>query len=276
MTRLPKEFYRKLESITKKSKHTSSAKQIFEELIQATFNSMLESIDFHSYKVSFNPRLRRELTAYENQPELLKELGELSFIWLNAIKKSAPFADVIGSVYDEHLGQQLGQFLTPPDLAEAVAAINLAGSKENIEADLKAGEPITVGDITGCGAGSLLLAWLRAFIAQHGEENLIAVAVEGQDIDASMVQLTALQLFFGATFHGMPLGGIGVRWGNALTEPDAPYGFTAVFSPEKLVQAHQALNTHRAAHKALEEGRKRLEEQAKALVALTLKVAPLY
>lgn len=276
MTKLHKEFYRKLESITKKAKHTSSAKKIFEDLIQATFNSLIDSSEFTPYKLNFDPRLRRELTAYKTQPELWNELGELSCIWLSAIKKSAPFTDVMGSVYDEHLGQQLGQFLTPPDLAEAVAAINVALSKDKIEADLKAGEPITMGDPNGCGAGSLLLAWLRAFIAQHGEENLMSVVVEGQDLDASMVQLTAIQLYCGAVFHGMALGGIGVRWGNALTEPDAPYGFTAVFSPEKLVQAHQALNTHRAAQQAMAEGRKHLEEQAKALVALTLKAALLY
>ena len=262
---LSKEFYRNIETIATKAKHTSSTKQVFQDVIQVAFNSIIGSQYFHPYKLEFHPSLFRELTEYKDQPELWDKLGQTVHLWLEAIKSSGPFSDVMGSAYDEHLGQQLGQFLTPPDLAQLTATITLAAAKESIEDDLKNGEPVVVGDITGCGAGSLLLAWLSAFTAQHGFRNLLAVAVEGQDLDRTMVQLTAVQIFFGATFHGMPLGGIRIRWGNALTEPDATVGFQAVFSPEKLLQAHAAV-----------EASKAFQRQVRALTALTLKVAPMH
>lgn len=71
----------------------------------------------------------------------------------------------------------------------------------------------------------------------------------------AMVQLTSVQVFYSAAIHGMPLGGLKVRWGNCLTEPDAPAGFTAVLSPEKLAPAYalqHAYQSQRAQIRAFE------------------------
>lgn len=237
MTTLPKEFYRTIQEVARKAKHTSSVKQVFNDLIQVMFNSLDKSQRVHPYNMDFDPRLVRELTEYKPQPELWGKLGELSFMWLKAIQDAPPFTDVMGSTYDEQLGEQLGQFLTPPDVAAGLAQLNMAFSKDRIDQTLAKGQPVFMGDDCGCGAGSLILAWLKAFSEQYEPYKLLSVGVEAQDLDMSMVQLTSVQVFYSAAIHGMPLGGLKVRWGNCLTEPDAPAGFTAVLNPEKLAPA---------------------------------------
>tara|TARA_Y100001972_G_scaffold124530_1_gene173902 strand:- start:978 stop:1757 length:780 start_codon:yes stop_codon:yes gene_type:complete len=246
MTTLPKDFYRTIQDIARKARHTSSVKQVFNDLIQVMFNSLDKSQRVHPYNMDFDPRLVRELREYKPQPELWGKLGELSLMWLKAIQDAPPFTDVMGSTYDEQLGEQLGQFLTPPDLADLMAHINLATSKDRIDETLAKGQPVFMGDDCGCGAGSLILAWLKAFSEQYEPYKLLSVGVEAQDLDMSMVQLTSVQVFCSAAIHGMPLGGLKVRWGNCLTEPDAPAGFTAVLSPEKLSPAYALQHGYQA------------------------------
>lgn len=158
MTTLPKEFYRTIQEVARKAKHTSSVKQVFNDLIQVMFNSLNKSQRVHPYNMDFDPRLVRELTEYKSQPELWAKLGELSLMWLKAIEAAAPFTDVMGSTYDEQLGECLGQFLTPPDLAACLAQLNLGQAGEQIDEAFSKGEPFYLGDITGCGAGSLTAA----------------------------------------------------------------------------------------------------------------------
>lgn len=263
MTTLPKEFYRTIQEVARRAKHTSSVKQVFQDLIQVMFNSLYKSQRVHPYNMDFDPRLVRELTEYKPQPELWAKLGELSLMWLKAIEAAPPFTDVMGSAYDEQLGEQLGQFLTPPDLAACLAQLNLGQAGEQIDEAFSKGEPFYLGDITGCGAGSLILAWLKAFSEQYEPYKLLSVAVEGQDLDMSMVQLTSVQVFYSAAIHGMPLGGLKVRYGNCLTEPDAPAGFTAVLNPEKLAPTH-----------ALQHAYQAQREQFRAFEKVMSKVAP--
>lgn len=262
MTTLPKEFYRTIQEVARKAKHTSSVKQVFQDLIQVMFNTIHATQRSFPYKFHFDPRMVRELKEYKTQPELWKKLAELSKMWLKAIQAAEPFEDVMGSAYDQQLGEQLGQFLTPPDIARLLAEVNLACSKDQIDSNLEKGEPVFVGDDCGCGAGSTLLAWLVGFHSSYGPHKLMSVAVDGQDLDQAMCQLTAVQLFWSAAIHGLPLGGIAVRLGNALTEPDAPAVFTAVFSPEKVHEAIERQKTYQA-----------LRQQAQAFDKLTRKVA---
>jgi hypothetical protein len=241
---LDKEFYRIIENVARKAKHTSSQQQVFKDVIQIGFNSVIQGMKYHPYQVQWHPSLFVEMAPYKVQPELFNELGKAVVLWFSAIKDSAPFTDILGSSYDEHLGHELGQFMTPPDLATQLAELNLSLSAKNFEADLWAGEVITVGDITGCGAGSLLLAWLKAFTERFGAPALKQVAVSAIDLDSTMVQLTAVQIFHSAAFHNLALGGLEVHWGNAITEPNPPLGFQVMHDLRLAPLAAATLKAH--------------------------------
>lgn len=101
MTTLPKEFYRTIQDVARKAKHTSSVKQVFQDLIQVMFNTIHATQRSFPYKFHFDPRMVRELKEYKTQPELWKKLAELSKMWLKAIQAAEPFEDVMGSAYDE-------------------------------------------------------------------------------------------------------------------------------------------------------------------------------
>lgn len=258
---LDKEFYRIIENVARKAKHTSSQQQVFKDVIQIGFNSVIQGMKYHPYQAQWHPSLFVEMAPYKNQPELFNALGRAVVLWFSAIKDSAPFTDVLGSSYDEHLGHELGQFMTPPDLAAQLAGLNLSLSAKNIEAHLWSGEVFTVGDITGCGAGSLLLAWLKAYNERFGEPALKQVAVGAIDLDPAMVQLTAVQIFHSAVFHNLALGGLEVHWGNAITEPNPPVGFQVIHDPRLAPLAAATLRAHhhrRGQQKAMEKLAKRL------------------
>lgn len=169
-------------------------------------------------------------------------VSETVQIWFEAIKASQPFEDVFGSAYDEHLGKTLGQFFTPPDVSYAIAGFNMAISRDTLAEQLKAGEGIVFGDTCGCGGGSLLLAQIRCFYEEFGAKALHMVCVHGQDLDESMVQLAATQLYFGAAFHHLQIGVVDIRHGNTLTDPQPPFGFLCVYDPQRT----QALSAWRS------------------------------
>ncbi|MGF6348161.1 N-6 DNA methylase [Variovorax sp. W2I14] len=256
---LDKEFYRIIENVARKAKHTSSKQQVFKDVIQIGFNSVIQGMKYHPYQAKWHPSLFVEMAPYKVQPELFNELGRAVVMWFSAIKDSAPFTDVLGSSYDEHLGHELGQFLTPPDLAALLA--QLIFTDDNLESKFKAGEAITVGDDMGCGAGSLLLAWLKASSERFGPAALERVFVVARDMDPSMVQLTAVQIFHSAVFHNVALGGLQVQWGNALLEPSSQAGYQAVFDPDMVEIAVATLRAHhhrRGQQKAMDAIGKRL------------------
>ena len=109
---LSKDFYRNIEKIASKAKHTSSKQQVFKDLIQMGFNSMLDPrvrVRMPPMHSGWGDALRVELTAYKPQPEAWNLLTETCQMWLQAIHDGEPFEDILGSSYDEHLGKELGQ-----------------------------------------------------------------------------------------------------------------------------------------------------------------------
>lgn len=234
---LNKDFYKNISKIAATAKHTSSPCQIFQDLIQMGFNSMLEArvrVRVPHFVFGWHDDLRRELSAYKTDPKSYELLTQTCLMWFKAIRDGEIFEDVLGSSYDEHLGTHLGQFFTPPDLGQLLAAMTVSLSSEGLQEKFKAGVGVVVSDPTGCGGGGLLLPQLKAIYDQFGPSAMKLVCAHGQDVDASMVQLAATQIYYSASMHRTPLGAISISWGNALTEPDAPIGFTCVYDPERI------------------------------------------
>ncbi|SDG94733.1 N-6 DNA Methylase [Paraburkholderia phenazinium] len=138
----------------------------------------------------------------------------LFMLYATAVRYSVPFTDVLGDLYTKLLakrgGDGLGQYFTPPDLADLAAA-------PGIDFAVRRGdEMLTIHEPT-CGAGGLLLALFRDRENQPGlrpEDRLI----QAQDLDPLCCAMTALQFCMNAFVHQRPIGELIVRCGNTLAK----------------------------------------------------------
>ncbi|WP_423197992.1 hypothetical protein DFLDMN_001630 [Cupriavidus sp. H19C3] len=157
---------------------------------------------------------------YQDEPKAHAIVCELVKDFITAIKESEPFTDVLGMLYDEHLGKVLGQFLTPPKVAYTLAAMNLHGDDFS--------EERSIADPTGCGAGSLLLGALRYINETKGKEAIGKVQMLAVDLDINMVRMTAVQIIMHSILHQIPLASLNVSHGNAITD------YTAINNNQKV------------------------------------------
>lgn len=162
-----------------------------------------------------------------NAPDRLKDLDTINAMvqaYLELLKASEPFEDVFAGILSEFqgkAGEGLGQFMTPPDLAKLVAALTTATGPHKdysaMRAIVASGEPIRIGDPTGCGTGGLLLAVLGQMHAE-APDLLEHVEVMGVDIDADMMRATTVQIVWNCFFHRAPVRKAEFYRANVLTE----------------------------------------------------------
>lgn len=124
-----------------------------------------------------------------------------------------------GSMYhSDFMAQELSNYKNDPEAtprAVAEGLNRLAGSIPELETK----EDILVGDFGGCGAGSLLLGWLRYAHELH-PTRLNQVHMFGVDLDPKMVRMTALQITMSCLVHDIPLGSLSLHCCNAITDYD--------------------------------------------------------
>lgn len=199
-----KNFSKLVEEICQVSNQCLTKKQVLDDLIQLSCNLLTEDAFFSkAFPCALFRQtevIRKEMSQYKKDPKAWALMSGLVLEYLRLIKESEPFEDVLGSLYDEHLGQVLGQFLTPRDVCDVVSAIALSGSKA--EAFSK---PFRIGDPTGCGAGSMLLSYLREVYKKHGKEAMRNVEILAVDLDPRMVRMTTAQIGLSAAIHRIPL-----------------------------------------------------------------------
>lgn len=206
-----------IQQIIQVSNRKNNPKQIIDDIIQLAFNCVFSgnfqySANLHA-QYWVDPNLLRELTEYKTDLEAWELLKEATMIFIALHKKSEPFTDIIGEMYDEYLGQVLGQFLTPSDLATALASITLAlGGNNQITSHT------VIGDTCGCGAGSLVLGSLRVIYQTQGKEALKHLEIVNMDLDPRMVQLSSIQIVLHCMFHGLEINSLNTHWGNTITE----------------------------------------------------------
>ena len=126
-----------------------------------------------------------------------------------------PFAtDLLSAIHSESLqsagSKKMAQHFTPPKLADLM--LKFLGQDT-----LKAGN--LVGDDTGCGAGGLLLAWMRNIYENRGDDPYPFEHKEvfANDMDPLCAAMTSLQIYANRVWNGQPFKCIEVLCTDAIS-----------------------------------------------------------
>lgn len=235
-------------------------KEVIEDLMQMQCNLLSEpafiEVAFPNTLYRFGPGFRQELSYYKHDPKAWDELQKLSLMFMQAIAEAEPFTDHMTKIYDmEVKGDRLGQFLTPPDLADMLAHLTLSIAPPITR-------PHTIGDDTGCGAGSLVLGLIKTVLKTQGKGAVSMLDVIANDLDAHMAKICTVQVVLNSCIHRIPLRSVRVMNGNILTEYDEMNeGKHMLYqwhpnTPDRLYQAaHKATGSAEALMAVMEQER---------------------
>lgn len=154
------------------------------------------------------------------------------------------FSDVLMSVIEEMYladkkGEGLGQYLTPPDLAQLIALL-IATDLDNDGGRTK---PYRFYEMC-CGVGSLILP-IASNEAAKGRHRTRLINLEMNDLDPLMCSAAALQFVANSVIHEQDLHQLRVTCSNALTETE-PHSKSVVVikTPEKLFERVRLAHTN--------------------------------
>lgn len=213
-----KGFAKKLEKLSYDSSLGLTPKSIIDDIVTFCLHSIRESGAFYDVfpkgYIHFDESFLPNLKQYNNDMKAFATLKELSSEYLNhvyeTVQKNEPFSDVFAMDYGSRkLNKQLGQFLTPPNLATAGAGI--------LNPVLVEGEHINIGDPTGCGGGAMILALLRT-LHSNQPQHMNLVNIIGNDLDPAMCRMTALQVLLPMIFNQINFGSLNIYNSNIITE----------------------------------------------------------
>lgn len=109
-----------------------------------------------------------------------------------------PFTDVLGEVMLEVFNfdkKYLGQCMTPNDISSLISKICYRKQLES--KGYKNEEPLNVGDDTGCGTGSILLANLKMALTSNAK----TINIFANDIDEKIVKICIVQLQYNRVIY---------------------------------------------------------------------------
>lgn len=220
------ELSKQVEKVSKIAKNRTT-KQVINDLMQMFCNLITEpafiEVAFPNTLYRYQAGFRQELSYYKTDLPAWNELQTLSQMFMQAIKKSEPFTDVIGQLYDlELVGNTMGQFLTPPDVADTLASLTAPLMGEITE-------PLTIGDMTGCGAGTLVLSQVKGILHTQGRGAVRFLDVRALDLDMNMAKMATVQIVLSACIHRIQIRSLIVHQGNAITD------YTAVNEGKKSI-----------------------------------------
>lgn len=185
----------------------------YKMFIDYAFKSMLQAL---SLMQTFGAELYMKKRVEESQWNVKDspELGQSVKSYCELVRACDPFTDVFSMLHEELLltgrrGEGLGQFFTPPDLADALAELMPV---------LTAGK--TIEDYC-CGAGSLPLAALKR-CAMTAPEALSTVTLILNDIDELACKVAFLQVVANMLVHRVQIGKVRMFNCNAITEWSEP------------------------------------------------------
>lgn len=199
------------------SRQGLTEQQCLIDLSQLSFNLMSQGyiwkLQFPKGSMYHEDFMVQKPSNYKTDLEAWELLQGMVMDYWQLVKLSEPFTDVMHLIgySSQKLSKAMGQFLTPPTVAEALN--RLAGNIPELETS----EDILVGDFAGCGAGSLLLGWLRYAHELH-PTRLHQVHMVGVDLDPKMVRMTALQITMTCLIHKVSLGSLTLHCCNAITD----------------------------------------------------------
>ncbi|MBY4717500.1 hypothetical protein [Ralstonia mannitolilytica] len=246
-----KDIYKKIAQLNRVSRQCQSPKQAMDDLMQIAFNLLSEphfsALQFPNSFVWAAEGLPRVLDRYVNDSQAWDILVEATNDYIELVKESEPFTDLLGMDYGQHqLSKALGQFLSPPCIAKALPGFLGADKCEKLER----GEHIAIAELCS-GAGTLMLSMLEE-IYQAYPDRMNQVHVVAMDVDANMVRMTSVQIGLSALLHNIELGSLEVFWGNAITQYSQGDTRGFIFTPNQ--------DNHRALMKQFEEKDKQLAD----------------
>jgi len=210
---------KKIQTICDTSKQGLNPKQVIDDMVQLACNLCTEEAfiypAFPECRFTEKAVIRNELSAYKTDSKVWELLQELVEDYLAKIKEAEPFEDILGGLYDPYLGVSKGQFLTPNKLAEGLNKFL------DIPVETELTKPIFIGDMTGCGAGTLILALLRDILAKQGKEGVARCHVIVNDVDGNMVRMATAQIILNASLHNIPMLTFSAYQKNVITEYNA-------------------------------------------------------
>jgi hypothetical protein len=165
----------------------------------------------------------------------LDTISQMVSSYLQTLKSKKPFEDILSDELASHLDGSWGQYLTPSDLSLSLSKLNITQSLSKIEEAYKSNQMFRIGDICGCGAGSLLLSTLHTIYLQ-APHLLSCISVTGVDKDETMCKLTASQLAYNCIIHNIPLFNVEVHHCNAVTEYGVQGKDTCIFVYDTKIQ----------------------------------------
>lgn len=197
---------------------TGTVKDVLDDLVALAFNVLAEGrfnakAGLYTIHGGQSPYMVN-LDKYAADPQAWEALQGLFMTLLATIKEAEPFADVLGAAYDAHLGKVHGQFLTPAKLAADMAKL----------LERRTNSTCTRVMDPACGAGALLLGYLRDTYAQDGAAGVAKVSVRANDLDPHMCRMTTVQVVLGSIVHRLPLYDIAVSASDAITGATPPHG----------------------------------------------------
>lgn len=160
------------------------------------------------------PNADFKATSVDEKTALI--IAEAVEYYLHMVKDSEPYIDFLSLIHEEILlngrrGENLGQFMTPPDIAMLLT--DLIWSKKDIHS---ISEEKTLHEPC-CGTGSMILASLAA-IAKADSNKLEFMKLIINDLDAFMCKVTTVQIMASTLMHGFKLNTLLVYNCNYITE----------------------------------------------------------
>lgn len=201
------------------SRQGLTEQQCLIDLSQLSFNFMSSTwmwrMKFPAGSMFNMDFMAQELTNYKQDPEAWELLEIVLEDYWQLVKMCEPFTDVMHLIgySSKTLSKAMGQFLTPPSVADGINRLTTTVP------DLQTGRHITVADFGGCGAGSLLLGWLRHAHSLY-PTRLNQVHMTGVDIDQKMVRMVALQITTSCLFHNIEIGSLSLHCCHAIIDYD--------------------------------------------------------
>lgn len=166
-------------------------------------------------------------------------------LYKEAVEALPAFSDVLMSVIEEMYladkkGEGLGQYLTPPDLANLIA-LQIATDLDNDGGRTK---PYRFYEMC-CGVGSLILP-IASNEAAKGRHRTRLIDLEMNDLDPLMCSAAALQFVANSVIHEQDLHQLRVTCSNTLTETK-PHSKSVVVikTPDKIFERVRLAHTNK-------------------------------
>lgn len=189
----------KAKDIAEKSR-IGTARDVLNMLIDQAFDCLSLMQSDAGYKNIYTNQ-----SLVDGDYEKYEELRDLFNIYIDSIRSSEPFEDVLGVAYSSLCGDKLSQYLTPPIVSSSLSPI----------IDIDTNRAVKLID-NCCGAGALLLGTIRAQYIKHGASGIAGLCAYASDVDVVMCKLTAVQIAYSCIVHKLPILLIHVQHMDAI------------------------------------------------------------